>query len=293
MRRLGGRAFGSNLDRAGGGVAGADGFADVEGARRVADGDYLAGESRAEVVIRQAVQGFDYGAAGNFLLDARGRFHSDGAVVHGGHSRLGPEAYAQGLHVGLGEGFHPERVTCSDGACRVWRDHLHVLSLGEQVHGGVDGLHVRANDDDLLGNVGHHEVVDAHHLGAGRVGQPQGVAHATGGRDYDIGGGLGDDVGGGLGIQHHVYAEYFHLALEVAAQHRQVLMGALHVIGEFQKATHGALLLVEGHGVSALGGYARRLEASRAGAHDYHVLRRGDWLGIVAAGQLPGAVERA
>lgn len=40
--------------------------------------------------------------------------------------------------------------------------------------------------------------------------------------------------------------------------------------------------------MSALGGYARRLEASRAGAHDYHVLRRGDWLGIVAAGQLPG-----
>ena len=179
-------------------------------------------------------------------------------------------------------------MTCSDGACRVWRDHLRVLSLGEQVHGGVDGLHVRANDDDLLGNVGHHEVVDAHHLGAGRVGQPQGVAHATGGRDYDIGGGLGDDVGSGLGIQHHLYAEYFHLALEVAAQHRQVLMGALHVIGEFQKATHGALLLVEGHGVSALGGYARRLEASRAGAHDYHVLRRGGWLGIVAAGELAG-----
>ena len=29
MRRLGGRAFGSNLDRAGGGVAGADGIADL------------------------------------------------------------------------------------------------------------------------------------------------------------------------------------------------------------------------------------------------------------------------
>ena len=101
MRRLGGRAFGSNLDRVGGGVAGADGFADVEGARRVADGDHLAGESRARgLSLRQAVQGFDYGAAGNFLLDARGRFHSDGAVVHGGHSRLGPEAYAQGLMLG-------------------------------------------------------------------------------------------------------------------------------------------------------------------------------------------------
>ena len=44
---------------------------------------------------------------------------------------------------------------------------------------------VRSNDDDLLGNVGHHEVVDAHHLGAGLLKRLNALPHS---------GTCGDDI---------------------------------------------------------------------------------------------------
>lgn len=101
--------------------------------------------------------------------------------------------------------------------------------------------------------------------------QPPAPAHAAGGDDDHVRALLAHEGSVHLLAGDHVHTFHLQHMGEVVAQTAQALMLALHHFGEVQKAAQ-AVLLVQGDGVPALGGHARRFLAGRAAADDHDAL---------------------
>ena len=142
--------------------------------------------------------------------------------------------------------------------------------------------------------------VERDDLRAGGRLESERVAQTAAGEHEGVGSLGGNGVGRDLGASDDGDAGELELLLEVRLEVGDVLVRALHGVGEVEQAAEHAVLLVQGDAVPAQGRDARGLHAGGATAHDHDLLgvagqrRELEALGhLLAVGALRAGVHAA
>ena len=242
---MGGLCVGA-LKRTRGEVAGGDSVGDVPRFGAVAYGMHFDfRKSVGERGVRQHVQRFDEGVAGDGELDARLAREADFAASCRSDVGMRPYAHAACEQYGFHKRSHPVRLPFSELAHIVGRYHRHSFAFGHQAQRNVDCLSVRACDCHVLPDIGGKDIGDRDDARAFGGGEAERVARAAYCDNDRVGTLLLNEGGIHLATGNHLDARKLELAGKVGAQVLEVLVRPLYGVREVEQSSNGRAFLVE------------------------------------------------